>query len=93
MTIEKFDQLSENEQLKGLLSYGRVISERKDGISRSFLYYLGTFYAVVEYEQATDEMKSIKSFERIGRQERIEWKVLRVFEGNRIIRNDPNGFI
>lgn len=87
MTIGTFEQLSEDDKLKALLSNGRVISERKDARTRSFLYYLGTFYAAVEYQAGTDEMKSIKTFERIGREERIQWKVLRVFSENRHLIN------
>ncbi|HYF31513.1 MAG TPA: hypothetical protein VD993_10380 [Chitinophagaceae bacterium] len=87
MNIRAFEQLSEEEKLKALLIAGRVISERKDGQYRSFLYYVGTFYAAVEYRVDNDEMKSIKAFERIGSKERIEWKVLRVFSDGRLVNN------
>jgi hypothetical protein len=78
VTIFTFEQLSEIEQLKVLMGFGRVISERRDGEKRQFLYYLGSFYVSVQYDVLTDEMMSIEAFEHIGRKERIEWKVLRV---------------
>jgi hypothetical protein len=95
MHIGAFEQLSEDDKLKTLIATGRVISEKKVEGARTFLYYLGSFYAAVEYETATDELKSIKTFERIGREERIEWKVLRVFSmnGRHFTNNDPDGFI
>jgi hypothetical protein len=81
MTIEAFEHLSEEDKLKTLMNRGRVISENKDEESRVFLYYLGSFYAAVKYNLKTDDLISIDSFERIGRKERIEWKVLRVLPG------------
>jgi hypothetical protein len=81
MTIEVFDQLSEDEKLEAILNGGRVISETRDNNSRCFLYFLGSFYASVQYQTDTDEMTEIKSFETIGREERIKWKVLRALPG------------
>lgn len=77
MTILAFERLSENEKLEALLNSGRLISEVKDKINRCFLYYLGSFYASVEYQSETDELTAIRAFEKIGREERIRWKVLR----------------
>jgi hypothetical protein len=81
MTIAAFEQLSEDDKLKVLMTNGRAISEKKDTDNRSFLYYLGSFYAAVKYKTATDDLIGIETFERIGRKERIEWKVLRVLPG------------
>ena len=95
MTIEIFEQLSEDEKLKTLLSSGRAISERKSGQYRSFLYNLGSFYAVVAYHVDTDELKSIQSFERMGSQERIQWKMLRVLSEPRshFKNNNSEGYL
>jgi hypothetical protein len=81
ITIGAFEELNENEKLKVLMSNGRVVSEKKDTDSRCFLYYLGSFFAAVKYKTATDDLIGIETFERIGRKERIEWKVLQVLPG------------
>jgi hypothetical protein len=94
MTIGTFEHLGEDDKIKTLLANGRVISETKDRKCRSFLYYLGAFYAAVKYKVGTDELVSITAFERIGREERIKWKVLRVLSDERIkIRKDDDNLI
>lgn len=73
MTIGAFDKLSENEKLEALLNGGRVISEVKDKINRCFLYYLGSFYASVEYQTETDELTAIKTLKnRARREDKVE---------------------
>ena len=93
MTIGTFEQLTEDDKLRALLTNGSVISERKNTPYRSFLYYLGSFYVAVEYGE-TDDLKSIKAFKRIEREQRIEWKVLRVpSEPRYFSHSDPEGFL
>lgn len=87
MTIDAFDQLSEDQKLEALLNNGRVVSETRDKGSRCFLYYMGSFYASVEYQVETDEMTAIRAFEKIGLEERIKWKVLQVLPSLHTSRN------
>ena len=91
ITIGVFDQLSEDDKLKVLMNNGRVISERKDNQTRSFLYYVGSFYVTVQYHIDTDEMTGISAFEKIGRKEKSEWKVLRALPGLLQASRKPDG--
>lgn len=87
MNFEVFDEMSENQKLEALLINGRVISENRNKRNRCFLYHMGSFYASVEYQTATDEMIAIMAFEKIGREERIKWKVLQVLPSLHKSRN------
>lgn len=81
MTVEAFDQLSEEQKLKVLMHTGSVMSERKDDRNRAFLYYVGSFYVIVKYDLITDELVEIDAFNEFDRKERIEWRILRVLPG------------
>ena len=81
MTIEAFDLLSEEDKLTELLRAGRVMSEKKENKNRCFLYYMGSFYVAVKYDNESDALVDITAFSNIDRKDRIEWKVLRVLPG------------
>lgn len=78
MTVEAFDKLTEEQKLKVLMKAGSVMSERRDSESRSFLYYVDSFYVIVKYNSQTDDLVGIDSFNEFDRKERIEWRILRV---------------
>jgi hypothetical protein len=81
MTVEAFDQMSEEQKLKVLMNTGSVVSERKDDKNRSFLYYVNSFYVIVKYNLKTDELVAIDAFNQFDREERIQWRILRVLPG------------
>lgn len=94
MNVETFHQLSEDLKLKVLMTTASVVSERKDNESRAFLYYLGSFYAIVKYNSQTDELLDIDAFSECDRKYRIEWRILRVLPGlQRLMREKVEGLL
>lgn len=81
MTLEAFDQMSEEQQLKVLMKSGNVLSERKDDENRSFMYNVDRFYVIVKYCIKTDDLLGILALGTIDSRDRIEWKMLRMTPG------------
>jgi hypothetical protein len=94
MTFEAFEQLSEEQKLKTLMTEGRVISEKRDSEYQSFLYYLGSFYVKVNFDIATDDLVSTEALRDIDGKDRTEWKVLRMLPAlKQVIKAHSNGLL
>ena len=93
MTVDAFDNLTEEQKLKVLMKAGHVVSERKDNESRSFLYYVDAFYVIVKYNLQTDDLLDIDAFNEFDRRERIEWRILRVLPGLQTSRGKVDGLL
>jgi hypothetical protein len=94
MTFEAFEQLSEEQKLKTLMTEGRVISEKRDSKYQSFLYYLGSFYVTVNFDIVTDDLVSTEALRDIDGKDRVEWKVLRMLPAlKQVIKAHSNGLL
>ena len=62
ITLDEFKNLDKLEQAEALYKFGAEIAERNSGKNKFVLYQLGSFYADVKFNPATDIILEIVPF-------------------------------
>ena len=64
MTTLEFDQLSEEQQINLLRSYGALVAERVTGGNRFYLYALSSFYVELYHDLSQNaRIRILRSFD------------------------------